>query len=99
MGVQQGDCTPPVILLFLVIEFYETLEEECTKKDLHILTMNRRSNSPRDSGKIIIHNSKKFTKVLLFELLCILYVDDGAFTFESREQLICGYTLTFSHLL
>ena len=82
--VRKCDWIYLVLFLFLVVTFAETLEEKWTKEDPHMFTMYRLSNSPRDFGQIISYSSKILTKVLIYEIFCIIYVDYGAFTFEYR---------------
>ena len=39
----------------------------------------------------------KLEQGTLFALFCVLYVDDGEFTFEDRDQLTRGLNLIYQH--
>ena len=58
IGVRQGDCMAPVSFLSVVMDFAETLEKECTKSGLSMITLQQRSHSPQDTGKLIGHKVK-----------------------------------------
>ena len=58
VGVKQGNCMAPSLLLFLIMSFEETLEEECGKHGLTKAEFSRQSHSPRNSGKLIRHKPK-----------------------------------------
>ena len=55
------------------------------------------THSPCDVGKITEHKRKNFEQGTLLALFCVLYVDDGAFTFEDRDQLTRGLNLIYQH--
>ena len=46
IGVKQGDSVAPVVFLFVVMAFAETLEKKWVKKDLHMIRFKRQNNSP-----------------------------------------------------
>ena len=50
VGVIQGYCTAPVLFLFLVMAFSETLEKERIKAGLQMVTLKQHPHSPRDVG-------------------------------------------------
>ena len=77
----------PVIFLFVIMAFAKTLEKEWIKADLNMVNLRQHTHSPRDVGKLTGHKKKSFEKVTILTLFCVLYVDDGAFTFEYRDQL------------
>ena len=58
----------------LVVAFSKTLEVEWISKDLKILRIHRRSNSPYACGQIIGHDKTTSSEGLLFEIFCILYI-------------------------
>jgi len=90
VGVKQGDSMAPVLFLFLIMGFTETLEKEWTKNGLHQLEFRSHDNSPRSTGCLTSHPKSSFFKGTLFHLLCMLYVDDGAFAFQSRAEIELG---------
>ena len=97
VGVKQGDSVAPVLFLFIMRAFSETLEEEWVKNNLQMIKFRRKSNSPQSSGRITRHPAKTFSQGTLFELFCMLYVDDGAFAFETRKEMEVGSNLVFNH--
>ena len=48
-------------------------------------------------GKLTGHKKNSFEQGTLIDLFCVLYVDDGAFTFEDRDQLTRGLNLIYQH--
>ena len=86
VGVRQGYCMAPVLLLFMVMAFAENLENEWIKAGLQMATLKQHSHPPRDVGRLT-SQKKNFAQVTLLALLCVLYVDYGALTFEERDQL------------
>ena len=97
MVFRQLDFVDPVIFLFLVIYFAETLEAEWIGRDLKNMTMYRRSNPTHDCGQLIIHDNTTYSEGLPFKPSCILYVVYGDFVFESREKLIQGLAFILFH--
>ena len=61
------------------------------------MTFHQRTHSPRDKGCLNGHKRNTFKEGTLYELFSILYVDDGAFTFEDRAQMEKGVELIFHH--
>ena len=53
---------------------------------------------PRITGQLVIHRTGTFTTGTLFDILCMLHVDDGTFVFESRADIKKGITLLSDHL-
>ena len=97
VGVQQGYCMEPVLFLFMVMDFSETLENDWVKAGLQMVTFRQHTHSPRDVGRLTGHKKKTFEQVTLLALFCVLYVDDGAFPFEDRDQLTRGLSFIYSH--
>ena len=87
VGVKQGDSMAPVLFLFIIMGFAETLEKEWIRNGLHMLQFRRHDNSSRSSGRNISHPRRIFSEGTFFEIFCMLYVDNGAFTFLSRLEL------------
>ena len=48
-------------------------------------------------GKLTGHKKNKLEQGTLLALFCLLYVDDGAFTFEDQDQLTRGLNLIYQH--
>ena len=87
VGVKQVDSVAPVLFLFIVMAFADTLEKEWMINGLTNAEFSRDNNSPLSDGQLISHQPQSFSREVLFELFCMLYVDDGPFVFESRHQL------------
>ncbi len=89
----------PVLFLFLVTAFAETLEIVWRKQDIPILKVMTASDDNMIKGKICSHTPTMFTAKTLtaYEILQCLYVDNGAFPFGSREDLTRGMNLIFHH--
>ena len=83
VGVKQSDSIAPVLFLFLIIGFAETLEKEWVKNGLHKLQFRIHDNFPQSEGHLTSHPKQYFSEGTLFSLFCMLYVDDGAFAFQS----------------
>ena len=79
VGVKQGDSMALVLFLFLMMVFAETLEDEWTALGLSKYQFAHKENSPRSTGKLVSHRPGNFSYVTLFDIFCMLYVDDGAF--------------------
>ena len=81
----------------MVMEFAETLETEWVKAYLKMINLRQHTHSPRDVGKLTGHKKNKLEQGTLLALFCVLYVDDGALTFEDRDQLTRGLNLIYQH--
>ena len=99
VGFKQGDSVPPVLFLFIVMAFSETLEKELTLNGITKAKLSRNNNSHLSDGQLISHPPRSFNCGALFELFCMLYVDDGAFVLESRHQLETGTPLPLRHFV
>ena len=97
VGVRQVDCMAPVLFLFMVMVFSETLETEWIKADLKMINLRQHTHSTHDVGKLTVHKKKCFEQGTLLSLFCVLYVDNGALTFEYRDQLTRGLNLIYQH--
>ena len=62
-----------------------------------MINLRQHTHSPRDVGKLTGHNKKSFEQGTLLALFCVLYVDDGAFTVENRDQLTRVLNLIYQH--
>jgi hypothetical protein len=99
VGVCQGDNMAPVLFLFLMTAFAQTLELEWTKLDITILSVMITGDKHLADGKICSHTPKmsKSKKITAYEILQCCYVDDGAFPFGTREDLQHGMELIYHH--
>ena len=57
----------------------------------------RKDNSPKSTGQLVSHRPGTLSSEILFDIFCILYVDGGAFVFESRTDIEKGITLLSDH--
>ena len=87
----------PVLFLFMVMVFAETLEKEWIKSELNMINLRQHTHSPHDIGKLTGHKKKSFEQGILLALFSVLYVDDDAFTFEDRDILTRGPNLIYQH--
>ena len=87
----------PVLFLFMILAFAKTLETEWIKADLKMINLRQHRHSPRNVGKITGHKKKNFEQGIILALFYVLYVDDGAFTFEDRDQLTRSLNLIYQH--
>ena len=62
-----------------------------------MINLRQHPHSPRDVGKLTGHKNKRFEQGTLLDLFCVLYVDNGAFIFEDRDQLTRGINLIYQH--
>ena len=59
--------------------FAKTLEDKWTALGLNKSQFAGKDNSPRSNGQLVIHKTGTFLSGTLFDIFCMLYVDDGAF--------------------
>ena len=52
-----------------------------------MITFNTRTNSQRERGSLTGHAPKTFSEGTLLDIFNVLYVDNGTFPFEDRDQL------------
>ena len=97
ISVRQGDCMAPVLFLFVVMAFAKTLEKEWIGTGLSMITLQQRSHSPQDIGKLTGHKVKTLSQGNLLFLFYVLSVEDGEFLFEDRLQLELGLSLIHNH--
>ena len=77
--------------------FAERREKEWTLNGLTKVKFSRTNNLLLSDSQLISHQPRSFNQGALFELFWMLYVDDGAFVFESRHQLETGILLLLWH--
>jgi hypothetical protein len=95
VDMQQGDNMAPVLFLFLMTAFAETLEIVWSEQDIPILSVMTASNDNLINQKICSHTPAMFTskKLTVYKILQCLYIDDGAFPFGTKEDLKKGIEL------
>ena len=82
VGVKQVDIMTPLLFLFLIMAFDETLEDKWTDLGLSKSQFPRKENSPRSSRQFMSHQTVTFSSGTIFNILCMLYVDESVFVFE-----------------
>ena len=101
VGVRQGDNMAPVLFLFLMTAFAETLEIVWKEQGIDVVTARSVTENDFDAGKGCIksHTPKQYQSRLLtaFEICQCLYVDDGSFIFNTCEDLKKGLNLVYKH--
>ena len=90
VGVQQGDNIAPVLFLFLLMAFAQTLEQFWDVPIPEYVY-------PLENNAGQLRRQKSTKQGRLLTLFYFLYVDDGAFLFETREDLAKGAQLLFDH--
>ena len=65
----------PVLSLFMVMAFAETLKEEWIKSDLKMINLRQHTHSARDVGKLTRHKKNSFEQGTLLALFFVLYVN------------------------
>ena len=101
VGVQQGDNMAPVLFLFLMSAAAETLKPAWRQAGIKVLTVAHTPDDEIDNGcDVRGHTPRMYTsrKLTAYEIYQLLYVDDGAFPFPTRDALIKGLSLVHSHL-
>ena len=87
----------PVLFLFLMTAFAETLEDEWNRNNLKKISFSHATLNNLSSGQLIGHPTRKSYKGDNSEILQILYMDDGSFLFNSREDLEIGLEMIYTH--
>jgi hypothetical protein len=101
VGVRQGNNMAPVLFLFLMAAFAEILETEWKNVGIGVCTVRLVDGQKLASGegKLRGHLPKEYLSrgLTAVKILQCLYVDDGAFIFASRPDMIRGLTLVHHH--
>ncbi len=89
----------PILFLFLMSAAAETLELAWKRANIEALTVAHTPANELDKGCVRGHTPKMFTSrnLTAHEIYQLLYVDDGAFPFPTRDALTKGLTLIHSH--
>ena len=90
----------PVLFLFLMSAAAETLESAWKQAGIKVLTVAHTPANGLNTGCVWGHTPRMYTshKLTAYEIYQLLYVDDGAFPFPTRDALIKGLALMHSHL-
>jgi hypothetical protein len=99
VGVQQGDSMAPVLFLFLMTAFAETLEIVWKQQGTPILNVMMTADDKLSEGRICSHTPAMFMSKSLtgYKILQCLYVDDIGIPFGMRKDLQQGMKLIFHH--
>ena len=101
VGVRQSDNMAPVLFLFLMSSFAETLAIVWKQNDIEVVTAQTASMEDFDNGlgAVKSHSPKQYQSRSLsaFEILQCLYVDDGASIFSLRQEMTKGLDLVYRH--
>jgi hypothetical protein len=99
VGICQGDNMAPVLFFFLMTAFAETLKTVWRQQEIPILSVMTARDDNLINGKICSHTPTMFksTKLIAYEILQCLYIDDGAFLFGKRGDLEKGMELINHH--
>ena len=62
-----------------------------------MINLRQHTHLPCDIGKLTGQKKKNFEQGTILSLICVVYVDDGAFTFEDWDQLTRGLNLIYQH--
>jgi hypothetical protein len=92
-GVRQGDNLSPVLFLFIMSAVAESLNQTMIEHEIKRVSCHRVILEELQSGSLIGHSASSLKKGEVFHLLEMLFIDDGAFIFNSREDLTKGLKL------
>jgi hypothetical protein len=99
VGVGQGDNMALALFLFLMTAFAETLEIKWKREKIKVVTVMTAADDQIREGQLCSHTPKMFRSKILsaYKIFHCLYVDDGAFPFDTWESLSRGMTLVYRH--
>ena len=99
VGVRQGNNMAPVLFLFLMTAFAETLKIVWKQQGIPILNVMTTADDKLSEGRICSHTPAMFTSKFLtaYKILQCLYVDDIGIPFGMRKDLQQGMELIFHH--
>jgi exonuclease III len=96
VGVQQGDNMAPVLFLFVMQAFSDTLKERFSNAGIDDgIDFKFFKTTKTHRGRLL--NQNKQAKGTDFNLRDLLYVDDGAFFFTTKEALQGGSEIIKEH--
>jgi hypothetical protein len=96
-GVRQGDNLSPVLFLFVMSAVAECLNKEIDDSEIKKVECRRVNIENLSEGVLISQPAHKLRSGESFQLLEILYIDDGAFIFNSRTDLSNGLNMLRTH--
>jgi hypothetical protein len=89
VGVRQGDNMAPVLFLFVMTAFYDLLDQSYATHDVEIIGFATESDESYRNGQILRHDSKKLHRSARIKIINgLIYVDDTALVFSSRNEMI-----------
>ena len=94
-GVHQGDNMSPVLFLFVIQAFLDTLQLSSRPTRYSYFPENKNGNLNTTKGRLISQNTS--AKGSLFEFTSSFYVDDSFFVFETRQELLQAITELDKH--
>ncbi len=101
VGVRQGNNKAPVLFLFLMSVFAETLKTEWQREGIDVCTVRSFVGPSLTSGKGKLrgHLPKEYLsrELTAVKILQCLYANDEAFIFKSREDMTQGLALLYQH--
>ena len=88
-----------VLFLFLMSTAAETLELAWKQANIEVLTVAHTPANKFDTGCMRGHTPRMFTSrnLTAYKIYQLLYVDNGAIPFPTRDALTKGLTLIHSH--
>mmetsp|Transcript_1493 Transcript_1493/g.2313 ORF Transcript_1493/g.2313 Transcript_1493/m.2313 type:complete len:881 (+) Transcript_1493:452-3094(+) len=84
-GVHQGDNMSPVLFLFVIQAFLETLQLTAQPAQFTFFPDNKNNNSKTQKGRLLSQNTTAKGNPFFFN--SSFYVDDSFFLFQSRSEL------------
>ena len=89
----------PVLFLFMMNAFAESLETEWKREEIPVLSVMTADINNIKGGQVCSHmpGMYKSRSLTSYKIYQCLYVDDGAFPFNSREDMIKGLNLIYHH--
>ena len=90
----------PVLFLFMMNAFAESLETKWKQKELPAIKVMMHDSNNIGEGQVCSHTPAMYESksLTLFEIYQCLYVDDGAFPFATRPDMITGMNFIYHHL-
>jgi hypothetical protein len=100
VGVRQGDNMAPVLFLFIMQAMMETMVDgwKNNNRPLAKFQHHRTTRSGRAKGRLTTQPAPNKTKGQSFYLPGLLFVDDGAFVFETHEDTQKGAEFIRNHM-
>ncbi|KAL7502951.1 hypothetical protein ACHAXN_000816 [Cyclotella atomus] len=98
VGVRQGDNLSPVLFLFIMSAFAESLDDQLILHGIEKTKFKRVSIENFEQGQLISHKPSTYSTGEEFEPCDIYFVDDGTFLFGDRNILIEAAPVIDGHL-